>query len=182
VTRFLRTRWTGAGRDSGSLGFGRGGIAVNGGGLLAYSEATVATARSAAVHTSMSCAANSGSWRRSNLAVGVATDSAATGPPDRDLMHAPIAVTPGSLSSVLTPYPCFRTLASCRRSDGRSRILRGYEGRRLAQASRVQRTARTWGEIWHVGGLAMTLRDEAFRLRAPDDFSRIDWLYGDRVA
>ena len=42
--------------------------------------------------------------------------------------------------------------------------------------------ARTWGEIWHVGGLAMTLRDEAFRLRAPNDFSRIDWLYGDRVA
>jgi 3-hydroxybenzoate 6-monooxygenase len=59
---------------------------------------------------------------------------------------------------------------------------RGYEGRRLAQASRVQRTARTWGEIWHVGGLAMTLRHEAFRLRPPDDFSRIDWLYGDRVA
>ena len=60
--------------------------------------------------------------------------------------------------------------------------LRGYEHRRLAQASRVQRTARTWGEIWHVGGLAMALRDEAFRLRAEDDFSRIDWLYGDSVA
>jgi 3-hydroxybenzoate 6-monooxygenase len=60
--------------------------------------------------------------------------------------------------------------------------LRGYQDRRLAQASRVQRTARTWGEIWHVDGLAMTLRDEAFRLRAPDDFSRIDWLYADSVA
>jgi 3-hydroxybenzoate 6-monooxygenase len=60
--------------------------------------------------------------------------------------------------------------------------LRGYEGRRLAQAGRVQRTARVWGEIWHVDGLAMILRDEAFRLRAPDDFSRIDWLYEDSVA
>jgi 2-polyprenyl-6-methoxyphenol hydroxylase-like FAD-dependent oxidoreductase len=60
--------------------------------------------------------------------------------------------------------------------------LRGYEDRRLAQASRVQRTARTWGEIWHVDGLAMALRDEAFRLRAPDDFRRIDWLYADSVA
>jgi hypothetical protein len=48
-----------------------------------------------------------------------------------------------------------------------------------AQAGRVQRTARTWGEIWHVDGLAMALRDEAFRLRAPDDLSRVDWLYGD---
>jgi len=60
--------------------------------------------------------------------------------------------------------------------------LRGYERRRLAQTSRVQRTARTWGEIWHVDGLAMALRDEAFRLRASDDFRRIDWLWGDRVA
>jgi 3-hydroxybenzoate 6-monooxygenase len=60
--------------------------------------------------------------------------------------------------------------------------LRGYEDRRLAQASRVQRTARTWGEIWHVDGLAMALRDEAFRLRATDDFRRVDWLWGEGVA
>jgi 3-hydroxybenzoate 6-monooxygenase len=60
--------------------------------------------------------------------------------------------------------------------------LCGYEYRRLVQASRVQRTARTWGEIWHVHGVAMALRDEAFRLRAEDDFSRIDWLYQDSAA
>jgi salicylate hydroxylase len=58
-------------------------------------------------------------------------------------------------------------------------VLRGYEDRRLAQGSRVQRTARVWGDIWHVDGLAMALRDEAFRLRASDDFSRIDWLWGE---
>jgi salicylate hydroxylase len=60
--------------------------------------------------------------------------------------------------------------------------LRGYEARRLEQASRVQRTARTWGDIWHVDGLAMALRDEAFRLRATDDFRRVDWLWGDSMA
>jgi 3-hydroxybenzoate 6-monooxygenase len=60
--------------------------------------------------------------------------------------------------------------------------LRGYEGRRLVQAGRVQRAARTWGEIWHVDALAMALRDEAFRLRSPDDLSGIDWLYGDSAA
>jgi 2-polyprenyl-6-methoxyphenol hydroxylase-like FAD-dependent oxidoreductase len=60
--------------------------------------------------------------------------------------------------------------------------LRGYEERRLEQASRVQRTARTWGEIWHVDGLAMALRDEAFRMRASDDFRRVDWLWGESVA
>jgi 3-hydroxybenzoate 6-monooxygenase len=68
------------------------------------------------------------------------------------------------------------------RTEDVQATLRGYEGRRLAQASRVQRTARTWGEIWHVDGLAMALRDEAFRLRAEDDFRRIDWLWGDGVA
>jgi 3-hydroxybenzoate 6-monooxygenase len=57
--------------------------------------------------------------------------------------------------------------------------LCGYEGRRVAQASRVQRTARAWGDIWHVDGLAMILRDEVFQLRAVDDFRRIDWLWGD---
>jgi 2-polyprenyl-6-methoxyphenol hydroxylase-like FAD-dependent oxidoreductase len=60
--------------------------------------------------------------------------------------------------------------------------LRAYEQQRLGQASRVQRTARVWGDIWHVDGLAMALRDEAFRLRHPEDFSHIDWLYGNQAA
>jgi hypothetical protein len=30
--------------------------------------------------------------------------------------------------------------------------------------------------------VAMARRDEAFRLRAEDDFSRIDWLYQDSAA
>lgn len=57
-----------------------------------------------------------------------------------------------------------------------------YERARLAQANRVQRTARTWGDIWRVDGLAMALRDEAFRLRHPHDYRRIDWLYGAPLA
>ena len=65
---------------------------------------------------------------------------------------------------------------------GRPGRLCGYEHRRLAQASRVERTARTWGEVWHVDGVAMALRDETFRLRAEDDFSRIDWFYQDSAA
>lgn len=53
-----------------------------------------------------------------------------------------------------------------------------YEDERVALAGRVQSTARVWGEIWHVDGLAATLRDEAFRLREPSDFRHVDWLYG----
>jgi 2-polyprenyl-6-methoxyphenol hydroxylase-like FAD-dependent oxidoreductase len=67
------------------------------------------------------------------------------------------------------------------RQDVRA-ALRAYENRRLPQASRVQRTARIWGEIWHVDGVAVALRDEAFRLRPEDDFSRVDWLYGESAA
>ena len=47
-----------------------------------------------------------------------------------------------------------------------------------AHAARVQRTARTWGDIWHVRGVGALLRDELFRRRPADDYSYTDWLYG----
>ena len=37
--------------------------------------------------------------------------------------------------------------------------------------ARVQRTARTWGDIWHVSGVGALLRDELFRRRLADDYS-----------
>jgi salicylate hydroxylase len=59
-----------------------------------------------------------------------------------------------------------------------TRAFDDYQAARVEQASLVQRTARTWGDIWHVDGLAMALRDEAFRLRAVEDYRHVDWLYG----
>jgi len=57
-----------------------------------------------------------------------------------------------------------------------------YQAARVEQAGRVQRAARTWGDIWHVDGLAMALRDEAFRLRPLNDYRHVDWLYaGDQL-
>jgi salicylate hydroxylase len=53
-----------------------------------------------------------------------------------------------------------------------------YQSARVERAARVQRTARVWGDIWHVDGVSMALRDEAFRLRAVDDYRHVDWLYG----
>src|SRR5207302_11376912 len=58
------------------------------------------------------------------------------------------------------------------------KALAGYEAERAPHATRVQRTARTWGDIWHVGGLGALLRDELFRRRPADDYSYTDWLYG----
>jgi len=49
---------------------------------------------------------------------------------------------------------------------------------RAPQASKVQTTARTWGDIWHVDGLARSLRNELLATRSPNDYKHIDWLYG----
>ncbi|HEX6355964.1 FAD-dependent monooxygenase [Actinophytocola sp.] len=55
--------------------------------------------------------------------------------------------------------------------------LAEYETVRTRRTAEVQTRARAWGEIWHVDGLARTLRDELFRDRRVDDFKHVDWLY-----
>ncbi|MGA8456969.1 MAG: FAD-dependent oxidoreductase [Streptosporangiaceae bacterium] len=63
-------------------------------------------------------------------------------------------------------------------SDG----LAGYAARRAPRAIRVQRTARTWGDIWHVDGVAKLLRDELLLDRDVADHKHVKWLYGDDAA
>lgn len=59
-----------------------------------------------------------------------------------------------------------------------SLALRSYAEARMPRTAQVQRTARIWGEIWHIEGLGASLRNEVFRQRAAEDMSRVDWLYG----
>jgi salicylate hydroxylase len=77
-------------------------------------------------------------------------------------------------------HPMLQYLAqgACPGPQLTSKALAGYEAERAAHAARVQRTARTWGDIWHVGGVGALLRDELFRRRPADDYSYTDWLYG----
>ncbi|AWW41569.1 FAD-dependent monooxygenase [Streptomyces cadmiisoli] len=56
--------------------------------------------------------------------------------------------------------------------------LEATERIRAPRTARIQRTARVWGEIWHVDGTARLLRNELLRTRAAPDRSHIDWLYG----
>ncbi|MFC5993613.1 FAD-dependent monooxygenase [Pseudonocardia hispaniensis] len=56
--------------------------------------------------------------------------------------------------------------------------LRTYQADRVPRTARVQRSARVWGDVWHVDGLARGLRNELFARREPDDFTDTDWLYG----
>lgn len=61
---------------------------------------------------------------------------------------------------------------------GVDKALRAYASERIPRTARVQRTARVWGDIWHVDGLARGLRNELFARRDPADFTDTDWLYG----
>jgi 2-polyprenyl-6-methoxyphenol hydroxylase-like FAD-dependent oxidoreductase len=47
----------------------------------------------------------------------------------------------------------------------------------VSRTSRVQQTARLWGDIWHGDGVSRLMRNELFRAREDTDFSRADWLY-----
>jgi salicylate hydroxylase len=60
--------------------------------------------------------------------------------------------------------------------------LASYAAIRAPHAMRVQRTARTWGEIWHVDGVAKQLRDELLLDRDVNDHKHVTWLYGESAA
>jgi 3-hydroxybenzoate 6-monooxygenase len=53
-----------------------------------------------------------------------------------------------------------------------------YQRIRAPHAGRVQRTARFWGDTWHIGGVGAVLRDELFSRHPADDYGYTDWLYG----
>mgnify|MGYP000026107622 CR=1 FL=1 len=60
--------------------------------------------------------------------------------------------------------------------------LREFVGERAPRTARVQRNARTWGDIWHVDGVAAALRDDALAHRGPTDYRSTDWLFGHTAA
>ncbi|MFD1210891.1 FAD-dependent oxidoreductase [Arthrobacter sp. GCM10027362] len=60
-------------------------------------------------------------------------------------------------------------------------VMKSFNDVRAPRTARVQRTARVWGESWHVDGIGRTLRNMLFRKRG-DDFEYTDWLYGENAA
>lgn len=55
-----------------------------------------------------------------------------------------------------------------------------YQEPRIRRTARVQNTARFFGEVKHVHGVAISLRNALLAKRAHDDFEYFDWLYGYR--
>jgi 2-polyprenyl-6-methoxyphenol hydroxylase-like FAD-dependent oxidoreductase len=58
------------------------------------------------------------------------------------------------------------------------RVLAATERVRVPRAAQVQNAARLWGDIWHVDGLTRLIRNEMLVTRDPQDYRRLDWLYG----
>ena len=66
--------------------------------------------------------------------------------------------------------------------DDVDEAFRSFEQVRLERASRCQRSARPWGEVWHSDDpVVVGLRNRVFRLRAAQDYDELDWLYGDHL-
>ncbi|MGC9670726.1 FAD-dependent oxidoreductase [Planosporangium sp. 12N6] len=57
-------------------------------------------------------------------------------------------------------------------------VLAAYQAVRPEHCRRVVETARAWGDLWHLDGLARLQRNTLLRDRAIDDYSFIDWIYG----
>ncbi|GAA2881076.1 FAD-dependent monooxygenase [Pseudonocardia halophobica] len=55
-----------------------------------------------------------------------------------------------------------------------------YQRLRVPRAGRVQRTARSFGELLHLEGMGATVRNRLLEARAHDDYSESDWLHGHR--
>jgi salicylate hydroxylase len=53
-----------------------------------------------------------------------------------------------------------------------------YQAERIPRTARVQRTARKFGDVCHIHGVGMELRNALFSQRDPRDYEAIDWLYG----
>jgi salicylate hydroxylase len=72
---------------------------------------------------------------------------------------------------------CLADAVSSHQGDVES-AFRRYQEARIPRTSRVQRSARLFGDIIHSNGLTALLRNALFFGRAPDDFTYTDWFYG----
>lgn len=57
------------------------------------------------------------------------------------------------------------------------RAFLNYQEQRIPRTTKINRSARIFGEFIHVQGICATLRRDLMARRAPDDFSPVDWLY-----
>jgi 3-hydroxybenzoate 6-monooxygenase len=71
-------------------------------------------------------------------------------------------------------------LADCVESHGEcvDRAFLAYQQARFPHTARVQRTARSFGELWHRPPGQLAERNHILSQRRHDDYRELDWLYG----
>ncbi|HEY1239166.1 MAG TPA: FAD-dependent monooxygenase [Bryobacteraceae bacterium] len=58
------------------------------------------------------------------------------------------------------------------------RAFAAYQASRIPRTARVQQIARFFGDVKHISGAGIALRNALLARRAPDDFEYFEWLYG----
>jgi salicylate hydroxylase len=70
-------------------------------------------------------------------------------------------------------------LAACvSNHDDVGEAFGAYQAERIPRTARVQLSARRFGEVCHIHGVGIELRNALFGQRDPRDYRQIDWLYG----
>jgi salicylate hydroxylase len=61
--------------------------------------------------------------------------------------------------------------------DDYEAAFRAYQAERIPRTARVQDSARRFGDICHIHGVGVDLRNAFFAQKAPQDYEPLDWLY-----
>jgi 2-polyprenyl-6-methoxyphenol hydroxylase-like FAD-dependent oxidoreductase len=61
--------------------------------------------------------------------------------------------------------------------DDAAEAFAAYQEVRIPRTSRVVTTARSFGEMIHIDGIGLSLRNRLLERHEADDFDELDWLY-----
>ncbi|WP_377324000.1 FAD-dependent monooxygenase [Pimelobacter simplex] len=99
-----------------------------------------------------------------------------------DAAHPPLQyMAQGAIMAIEDGWVLGEHVARLRRPDGGvdwDAALAAYEAVRPEHCRRVVTTARAWGELWHLDGLAREQRNTLLRARDVHDYVYTDWIYG----
>jgi salicylate hydroxylase len=99
-----------------------------------------------------------------------------------DAAHPPLQyMAQGAVMAIEDGWVLAKHVAARRAANGPADwqgALAAYESVRPEHCRRVLTTARAWGELWHLDGVARLQRNALLRARDTYDYSFIDWIYG----
>ncbi|WP_344453687.1 FAD-dependent oxidoreductase [Actinocorallia aurantiaca] len=99
-----------------------------------------------------------------------------------DAAHPPLQyMAQGAIMAIEDGWVLAKHVATRRAADGAidwPGALAAYETVRPEHCRRVLTTARAWGELWHLDGIARLQRNALLRARDIYDYSFTDWIYG----